>query len=63
MVQACFSIILCDIFNIPELQRAPTSTVVMSLFISMLADSYSSGAISNAVAWSKHDIRCTVVCG
>ncbi|EIM79638.1 uncharacterized protein STEHIDRAFT_87996 [Stereum hirsutum FP-91666 SS1] len=42
--------IFCDIFNISEFQRAPTSPVIMSLFISMLAGSYSSSAIANAVA-------------
>lgn len=42
--------IFCDVFVIPEFQRAPTSPFIMALFISTLAGSYSSSAIGNAVA-------------
>lgn len=42
--------VVCDEFNIPEFQRAPTSVTVLSLFIATLAGSYSSSAIANAVA-------------
>lgn len=42
--------IFCDVFAIPEFQRAPTSPIIMALFISTLAGSYSSSAIGNAVA-------------
>jgi len=41
--------VFCDLRNIPESQRAPASSILMSSFIASLAGSYSASAISNYV--------------